>query len=751
MCRDLKGNVFATDPGSILTLVVLASTVLAWSGLALSAGPVYWDWPDDRAFSELELTGTAVDQDGHLAPGLTARDLGLDGPEVFWTTAPDGDGGFYVGTGHGGEVHHVAANGVSRLVARLEGTEIFSLLVLPTGDLLAGCGPEGHLYRLDRRGKSRRVGTVDGGYVWAMAQADDTSPVWLATGSPAGLYRYEPSSGQLARELSLPAQNALDVQPTAGGSLLLATQGPGLIYRVRPGQEPALLSETAQDEARQFIVGPDGAVFLLALHTAEESLSGLAGRAAAAQPAPPPALLPLLGLNETPEIAPAGLYRIGADDLVEPWWSGQVELMTAAWSPRWGWLAGGQLDEDKGYTVLHQLTPPSGAHTLARWTGGDMLDILVPADQKNELMICQAHPGAVYAVGDQGDMPRVAVSPPLDGGRPVQWGRLTWQGTARRDRLQWSVRGGNRSEPDASWTPWSKAWTDRDYALSLPPSRFLQWRVAFPAGAGGKDAGQVTRVSVSAWQDNQAPIIVNFQLEHLQGVHLGGLMNGSDNITQRFRSGLQAEFSRNATADNWAGPVRGALGRSARIVTWQGSDPNGDRISYRLDYRRDDGGAWRPISTSRPGVYETGENLASWDTAEVPDGVYDLRLTASDRRDNPEHLARQAQRRLGPVVVDNTPPEVRDFQVRATTAGFQIKCRIEDQGSALAGARLVLPDGSLERLDPADRICDSGREDFDTVVAWPRVGIPAEAKPWLVRLEARDLRGNLVAVEGAVP
>ena len=105
MRRDFKVNVFATNPGSILTLVVLASTVLAWSGLALGAGPVYWDWPDDRAFSELELTGAAVDQNGHLAPGLTARDLGLDGPEVFWTTAPDGDGGFYVGTGHGGEFH----------------------------------------------------------------------------------------------------------------------------------------------------------------------------------------------------------------------------------------------------------------------------------------------------------------------------------------------------------------------------------------------------------------------------------------------------------------------------------------------------------------------------------------------------------------------------------------------------------------------------------------------------------------------
>ena len=41
----------------------------------------------------------------------------------------------------------------------------------------------------------------------------------------------------------------------------------------------------------------------------------------------------------------------------------------------------------------------------------------------------------------------------------------------------------------------------------------------------------------------------------------------------------------------------------------------------------------------------------------------------------------------------------------------------QDAHTAVAGARVVLPDGSIERLDPTDRICDSLREDFAAEVA----------------------------------
>ena len=66
----------------------------------------------------------------------------------------------------------------------------------------------------------------------------------------------------------------------------------------------------------------------------------------------------------------------------------------------------------------------------------------------------------------------------------------------------------------------------------------------------------------------------------------------------------------------------------------------------------------------------------------------------------------------------------------------------EDKAGVLAGATVVLPDGSRERLDPADRICDSAREEFDREIIWPREGAAAAPGPWSVRVEVSDLGGN---------
>ena len=48
--------------------VVLLGTALlvicAGSNAALGAGPIFWDWPADRPFDEMQLEGAAIDLEG---------------------------------------------------------------------------------------------------------------------------------------------------------------------------------------------------------------------------------------------------------------------------------------------------------------------------------------------------------------------------------------------------------------------------------------------------------------------------------------------------------------------------------------------------------------------------------------------------------------------------------------------------------------------------------------------------------------
>jgi hypothetical protein len=727
----------------ILISLILVGLLCPNGGLA--AGQMFWDWPAGSPFKDVELLGAAVDEHGALVPGLTARATGPIGSEVCWSVAPDGKGGFFTGTGHGGEIHHTDKNGETRVFAELEGAEVFSLWPLPDGGLFAGCGSEGDFYRVDSTGDHQLLGKVPGGYIWAIVADESGKTVWLATGSPAAIYRYTADTG-LEELISFPAQNTLDLMLDRDGSLLAATQGPGLVYRLDPENPvtPWLICETRQDEVRQFLRGPDDHIFFLALNNSPNNADD-EGSKSPNNGAIPPSLMSLFGVMETPQVDKAALFRVEEDDRFSPWWSGNLDLMIVAWSPEWGWLGGGPLASGDGLAMVHRLIPPASDYVLAAWPGGDILDIVLmdPKNSKMSLLVSQAHPGGVQRLMAVTDEPLFAISPPLDAGSPVTWGHLNWQGEAGPGKLRWSVRCGNRSTPDNSWTQWSDSWTTDDRDLELPATRFLQWRVEMPPRKqGAEKTWRVNSVSVSAWQENSPPVVRSFTIENLSEINRGGLSGMSDNVTQSFASGLKVEFGRKSLANARVGARRAAFTRPVRVMTWDGRDANSDRLLYRLEFRRQDEQSWRTI------IEETAEQLGSWDTSEVPDGRYQVRVVVSDRLDNPGDQALSNSREAGPLLVDNTPAELSSFQVKKVEGGMRLSFKVQDQASVLAQAVVRLPDGREERLDPKDLICDSRSEEFDVVIPWPVSGRPEGDDPWRLRVEVWDLAGNSTIAEG---
>ena len=747
--------------------VLGAACLLA--GVAVAAGPRYWDWPEGRPFAEATFEAAGLDTLGGLTAGPAVAVQGLVGPEVAWRVAPDGRGGWYAGTGHGGELHHVAADGAARLVARLESTEIFSLAVLPGGDVLAGGGPDGRLARVTAAGDVTAVGRIEGGYIWGVAVHEDEGVAWLATGSPAAVYRYRWHDGRLELAWSLPAQNAMDIAlDPARRRLLVTTQGPGLLYSLRPG-EPGmtLVGEIEQDEARRVLRGEGGGFHVLGLSGGSEAFP--TGAESGGEAATPRTGGVARGDGDA-GVPAAALYRLepgrdGRETLVRAWAGGR-DLMAVAWTARWGWVGAGTLPDAAAMSTpgedaeaaapepqssLLRLTPPWGAVPLASWNGGDVLDLCAAAGGQG-LAIAQAHPAAVavarpLAAGARG----VVTGPPLDGGPGVAWARLRWEGVAGDGRPRWSVRSGERARPDASWSPWSDSWSDADHGLDGATGRYLQWRVELPAAGDGR-AWRVTGVSVSARQPNRAPVIEEFKVEQLRGVRPGGFL-GSDSIIHQYRSGLRAEFTPpDAVQESWPGSERADPGRAVRVLTWQASDPNGDRLAFRLECRAEGESAWRPAAEPGTADQTVSGNVGSWDTSGLADGRWELRLVASDEPDNPRHEHAESTRALGPLVVDNTPPRVEVLEAVAREGGatISVKLRATDATSSLAAARLVFADGDGERLDPQDGVCDSADETFVAVVERRRAAGRDPAAPVRLRVEVRDLAGNTGSAEAVV-
>lgn len=720
----------------MIRLLVSLFFVAAAAGLAPAAGPAYWDSPERIAFIDGELRGAGLDPDGSLVPGLAAETVMADSSLVLWTAVRGRDGSVWAGSGHDGLVWRIDRRGAASLVADLEAEEVFALLADDDG-LLVGCGPGGQIFRITRGGDITLLGRVPGGYAWDLERAPDGT-VYVAAGSPAAVYRLADDTVELVAEL--PASNALDLAVRDDGSLLVAAQGPGRVFRVLPDSRRwALVLAMDQDEGRQVVRGPDGWYALGYQAEGGGGNGGDAGLDGAGDLGMGPFDIMVTADADVKPVRSA-LYRLD-EEVSNRVWSSELVLTCVAWSDDHGWLGAGQRRPGQDARI-YALDPPNGRRPVAGWEGGDVLElVLVPRDAgADELLAVQAHPGLVTRLRVPERDQALALSPPLDGRQGVRWGRLTWRGLAGGGQPRFSARAGMSPRPDESWSPWSDLGGDRDLDLGkLPAARYLQWRVALAPGS------RVDAVTVSGFEPNLAPGITHFELQPDGEMYRGGLMQGPENVTQRFPSGMQVEINTQSRDDRRLDRDRAALLRPVRALTWHASDPNEDRLEFQLFQRREGGQTWLPVGETGP------DQVRVWDTGDLADGWYELRLVVSDHADNPGDLARTAERVMHSVPVDNTPPRLDGWKLEHQREGFSVQLEARDEFGPLAGAELRLPDGTWQRLDPRDGICDSAREKFAAEIRFPQAWAGAVPRPWSVQARVWDRQGNLSLVTGTLP
>ncbi len=87
-------------------------------------------------------------------------------------------------------------------------------------------------------------------------------------------------------------------------------------------------------------------------------------------------------------------------------------------------------------------------------------------------------------------------------------------------------------------------------------------------------------------------------------------------------------------------------------IKWSAVDPNEDELSYTLWVRKEGWSGWVKLED------DLDKTEYEWDTTTLPSGVYQVKVTASDRRDNPDKEALQAEKISVPFVVCHTAPTV---------------------------------------------------------------------------------------------
>ena len=618
-------------------------------------------------FSRGEAAGTALSSSGAVTLAPALDELASLDVQRIWSLARAPGGALYAGTGDDGRIYRVAVDGTAELLFDSPEVAIHALAVGPDGSLYAGTAPDGLVYRLKPSGRVETLAHTDAHYVWDLA-FDARGQVLAATGEPARVLRLG-GDGELETLLD-PGDRHVMSLARRGDHLYAATAGAageatadasaaaprgGRIYEIDVAGRGRLLAETEYREVGRLVAGGDGLLYAVAV----SPVSGEDGKAGGA----------VLRVDPAGAVAPIWKTESMALDLAL---DGEGRLVVAVSEPG----------------RLFRLTPDGQEYELVRQFDDFTPHRLLPGPE-----------GLVTGGGQSGRL--VSLRPGLarrghydgpaeDFGAHARWGALEWWTTPPEADLEVTTRSGNSREPDDTWSPWSDPLERTGASVDSPAARFLQYRVAMESDGGRSP--RLEQVRVTGEQVNLPPQITELTTyPHRPGQK--GANHAQDNAAPRNRGASSL-------------PQR----KSLRLVRWQATDPNGDDLTFDIYLRSRSQTTWKLAEEG------TDKSTIIWDTENMPEGITQLRLVASDRPDNADGRALTDEWISDPFPIDNSPPRVT-LQARGR-GPVELEVVVEDAVTAVRGAQYAVDYGDRKcQIEPADGIFDRRRESARLVLA----------------------------------
>jgi hypothetical protein len=681
----------------------LALLITLFSSTAFAVVPQFWRVRSTEDFLAGEVDGFAVTSRGELrpAPAVTKIASFTDPFVLSQAAAPNGDRWF--GTGNDGKLYRLRGSDL-KVVWTAPEPEIYTV-AWHDGAIYAGTSPNGKIYRVDDSGKSTVVFDPKQAYIWAIAFSGND--LLAATGVEGKLFRVTNGDGKVL--FDSPDTHLRSLAVRKDGSILAGGSGKGRIYEVRPDGSAHALFDSPLSEISAIYVDANGTGWASAASNvlpssapskpqpknpqpSGTSTSATTTGAEAKKDEPTASVEVSYSFDDAAASAVTSggsgeIYRIDPDGFVQTVRKFDREMVYA--------ISGGP-----NGTILLSSGPQGRVYSMK----GTEVSLIATVPEKQVVsissdgLITTTNSGAIYRMESAPSPKAEFRSAAKDVERFSRFGHYRIDGRdVAGGHLAIAFRSGNTRTPDATWSPWSASTAASEGSIQAPAGRYVQWKLTMPNPAADV---AVDTVTVSFVNRNVAPFIDNVAVQEPAVVYITGSYPQSPQVVEATNPDEYGIFTSLEPARDKNEPGKKVYRKGFRTVTWRAHDENNDSLRYSLSFRRKGTDNWLRL---RDNVEETSMNF---DTSQLPDGVYELRLTVTDAQDNAEGALTDTKEGIE-FQVDNTAPTIS-----SSVDGNEVVIRVSDKLSPIGKVEYSIDAQKWIRLTPVDGIADSPDESY---------------------------------------
>ncbi len=579
----------------------------------------------------------------------------------------------------------VTSDGVLRLSRQIrplpgnEAPNVWDLVEDKAGNLFVATGDEGKLYKITPGGKASVLYTSKDGHIFSLiATADGT--IFAGTGPTGKIIRITSDGKATIVADGLDSYVWSLAYDPASQSVYAGTGPKGKIYRLTQDGKSSVFYSTKQEHVLCLAFGQKGALYagtdkgglvyridpmgkgfvlyhanqpeVRALEVTPEAVyagtSAPVARKGSFSPAGAKADGPAPGENS--------LYRIANDGSVRELYRDKTMILRLVRSN--GKLLVGTGMQGQVFEI-NELTKEKTE--VARLDVGQIHCLLQRKD--GSLVLGTGDPGKLFVLEDRFAAKGTVLSEVLDTKLQSKWGMMSWKAIGTTTV---AVRSGNVAEPDDTWSAWSPE-SSSESKVQAPLGRYLQYRVTLTSD-DPKATPEFRQFSLRYQTLNQAPELTSLEVPDLD--------------TKDLENPKKLK------------------------IRWNAIDANDDELSFKIYCKKEGWKDWVLLEEN----YD--KNNYDWDTTGIPSGLYQIKIVASDRKDNSAEDALSAERISTSVPVTHLPPSVTLKLVGFDNGAAIIQAGAADPYVRLTEASFAVDGKRWTNVFPADGLFDSKTETF---------------------------------------